>query len=113
MIDSYAFGRMAINGKDYSKDLIIYPDGQIQDSWLRKEGHILFFEDISRLIDSKPEVIIAGTGAYGIMKPGEGLAAQLKGKGITFYALPSKRAMELFNQLFKEKKTGACFHLTC
>lgn len=46
MIESYTFGRMTVNGKHYSADLIIYPNGRLQDSWWRKEGHRLQLADI-------------------------------------------------------------------
>ena len=36
-IESYEFGRMAIDGKAYTKDLILLPD-RILDGWWRQEG---------------------------------------------------------------------------
>ena len=113
MIDSYSFGNIIIDGKKYTKDVIIYPDGRIQGSWWRKEGHKLCAEDIADLIDCAPELIIAGTGAYGIMKPEAKLEEVLKDKGIEFRALPSEKAVDEYNRLCGEKKVGACFHLTC
>jgi hypothetical protein len=113
MIDSYSFGNIVIDGKKYTKDVIIYPDGRIQGSWWRKKGHKLCVEDIADLIDYAPELIIAGTGAYGIMKPEVGFAELLYDKGIEFQALPSGNAVKEYNRLCGEKKIGACFHLTC
>lgn len=113
VIDSYSFGTIVIDGKEYTKDVIIYPDGRIQSSWRRKDGHTLCAEDISDLIDYAPELIIAGTGAYGIMKPEAELVELLYNKGITFRALPSRKAVDEYNRLCGEKKIGACFHLTC
>ena len=113
MIDSYSFGNIIIDGKKYTNDVIIYPDGRINGSWWRKEGHKLYAEDIADLIDYAPELIIAGTGAYGIIKPEAGLEELLNDKGIKFQALPSEKAVEEYNQLCGEKKVGACFHLTC
>jgi len=40
MIEHYSFGRIVIDGKEYTKDLIIYPD-KIRANWWRKEGHKL------------------------------------------------------------------------
>lgn len=114
MIESYGFGRMVINGKVYSSDLIIYPDGQIQDSWWRKQGHCLVEADIVSLIEKQPAVIVAGTGASGLMKPAGELKTLLDHKGIEFIAQPTGKAMEIFNRLRSpDKKVGGCFHLTC
>jgi hypothetical protein len=113
MIERCDFGSIVIDGKRYSSDLIIYPDRHVADSWYRKVGHRLSSDDIEGLIESEPEIIIAGTGASGLMKPEEGLEKQLRQKGIELLPAPNNRAMELYNQLSLKKKVGACFHLTC
>ena len=113
MIDSYSFGRIEINGKQYSSDVIIYPDGRVQGSWWRKSGHRLSAHDIQELIESGPDVIIAGTGASGLMKPDRELEKYLAEEGIEFVVLPSRDATQRYNQLAGKKKVGACFHLTC
>lgn len=113
MIGSYAFGHITVNGEGYTSDIIIYPDGHIEDSWWRKSGHRLCIDDIQELIRSEPEMIIAGTGSPGLMKPEKDLEELLSKKGITFKAMPSNEAMELYNKTYTEKKVGACFHLTC
>jgi len=113
MIDEYTFGRISVNGKVYEKDIIIYPDGQVQDSWWRESGHKLCIDDIHDLIETDLEMIIAGTGSPGLMKAEEELIELLTKKGILFKALPSEEAMQLYNNLYMEKRIGACFHLTC
>jgi hypothetical protein len=113
MIESYSFGRMVIDGKTFSSDIMIYPDGHVRDSWWRKQGHRLSVDDISDLVDCGPQVIIAGTGAYGIMKPDPDLARLLSANGIELIAVPTETAVETYNKLCNEKKAGACFHLTC
>ena len=112
-IDTLAFGSIVIDGNKYTSDLIIYPDGPVVTSWRRKRGHWLSSDDISELIDSQPEVIIAGTGVYGLVKPEEDLQKMLQKKGIEFFPARNKKAMELFNELSSKKRVGACFHLTC
>ena len=46
MIESTAFGVMTIDGRTYTSDLIIFPDGRVQDGWWRKRGHVLGVDDI-------------------------------------------------------------------
>lgn len=113
MIDSCSFGNIVINGTTYTSDLIIYPDGRIVDHWRRKSGHRLSSADIDALIKSKPEVIIAGKGASGLMNPEPNLETLLKKNNITLIAEPNDQAIHTFNSLLDSKRVGACFHLTC
>jgi len=113
VIEAYSFGNMVINGQRYGSDIIIYPDGRIQDSWWRETGHSLSMSDIADLVDAEPEIIIAGTGESGLMKPDVRLEGLLSEKGIEFRTLPSWQAMKLYNNICRERKVGACFHLFC
>ena len=113
MIESFGFGSLVIDGRTYVQDLIIYPDGRIIDSWRRKSGHRLASEDIDSLIALAPEIIVAGTGIHGFMKPDRDLEERLMQKGIGFVAERNHNAVERYNALSKKKKVGACFHLTC
>jgi hypothetical protein len=112
-IEGFSFGSIVINGRTYTTDLIIFPDGHVVDSWWRKSGHKLSSDDIGKLIDSEPEVIIAGTGVSGLLEPEEGLEKMLSEKGINFIHAPNQRAIELYNEVISKKRVGACFHLTC
>jgi hypothetical protein len=112
-IDTLAFGSIVIDGREYTSDLTIYPDGRIVTDWKRKRGHRLTSDDIIGLIVSHPEIIIAGTGIYGLVKPEKDLKKNLQDKEIVFFPARNKKAMELFNGLSSKSRTGACFHLTC
>ncbi len=112
-IDSYSFGRMTVGGKLFTSDLIIFPDGKIEASWWRLEGHRLQSEDIRKLIEVRPEIIIAGTGSSGLMRPSPELEHFLSDKKIRLIALPSREAAEVYNSLLETRAIGACFHLTC
>ncbi len=113
VIESYAFGNIVIDGRRYTSDLIIYPDGKIVDGWWRKSGHLMTPADIAALIDAGPEVIVVGTGASGMLKPERGIDRILLEKGIEMMDAPCGQAMHHFNELSQSKKVGACFHLTC
>jgi hypothetical protein len=112
-IETSSFGLMVINGKEYRSDLIVCPDGRVEDSWWRGSGHRLTADDINGLIESAPEVIIVGTGVNGMLRPAPGLAELLSEKEIELIPLSNQKAVECFNELSSEKKVGACFHLTC
>ena len=93
MIDSYTFGRIVIDGKEYTRDVIIYPD-RVDRSWRRKQGHELAPEDIPEILKFKPETLVVGQSHDGCME----------------IAPETKRVLEL-------AKTGgravAALHLTC
>lgn len=112
-IDAFSFGRMVINGREYLSDLLIHPDGRITDDWRRKSGHRLTADDILDLVQSSPDVIIAGTGVSGEVRPEEDLAAVLSRRRIEFIAAPNREAVDRYNALSSMKRVGACFHLTC
>jgi len=114
MIESSAFGRMAIDGRTYTSDLFIFADGRVQDGWWRRRGHALGVDDILALVDDSPDLIVAGTGTSGRMRPEADLSPFLWEKGIAFIAELTPRAVDIYNQKRTAGLTvGACFHLTC
>jgi len=113
MIESYSFGDMVIDGRRITSDLIIYPNGRIQDGWWRSRGHTLIRKDIQQLVDSGPEMIIVGMGVNGLMKPEPGLDKWIQKLGIQYMAGPNGKAVAWYNRRYSSGKIGACFHLTC
>jgi len=113
LIKEYSFGSIQINNKVYRSDLLIYTNGQVEDSWWRDEGHCLSLNDITKLVADQPEIIVAGTGASGLMKIEKGLTKALSDKGIRLLVMPSQEAMNTYNKLKKQHRVAACFHLTC
>ena len=112
-IESYSFGKIKIDSKKYSADLIIYPD-RIKSSWWRKEGHLLQLEDLEDVLDEKPDVLIIGTGYSGLMKVPEETKNLIKKNDIKIYVARTTDAVKLFNEMQEEKrKIIAALHLTC
>ena len=112
-IGGCSFGTIVIDGRTYTDDLFILPDGKIVKPWRRKRGHQLTMDDLGVLIDSAPETIVVGTGVSGGVKTDKDLNAVLGTVNIEFIAKPNKEAIKLFNRLASEKRVGAGFHLTC
>ena len=113
-IDSYSFGKMTIGGKEFTSDLIIYKDGMIKENWWRAQGHYLFTDDITSVIDAAPEMLVIGTGAMGLMKVSEALLNMCERHGIEVKVSRTASAVKQFNNAKKEGKiVAACFHLTC
>ena len=112
MINSYSFGTITIDNQKFTTDLIIYPD-HINSNWRRKTGHLLVEDDITEILDYKPEVLIIGTGASGLMKVDDKLKDKLKVLGIEFIIKKTAEAVKEYNRIHKDKKVVAALHLTC
>jgi hypothetical protein len=103
-----------IDGKNYTRDVIILPD-RVLDGWWRKESHQLYLEDLTEVfqVQSQPEILIIGTGYAGLMK----IAVEVEEvelKGIKLITEPTKQACKTFNKIKdSERRVIAAFHLTC
>lgn len=111
-IEHYSFGSITVDGKTYTSDVIIYP-GRVDSSWWRKEGHNLHIVDLTDVINAKPQVLVIGTGASGLMKVPKETLSHIESKGIEVHVERTDKAVELFNKLQKDKTVIAAFHLTC
>lgn len=112
MIDSYGFGRMKINGITYTSDLIVFSD-HVKSDWWRIEGHKLHIKDLDEVIKMKPEILVVGTGYYGIMKVLPETENRLKAEGIQLIAEKTRNAYHTYNDLSTSKNVVGAFHLTC
>ncbi|SFM94810.1 Mth938-like domain-containing protein [Thermodesulforhabdus norvegica] len=113
MIEDYGFGHMVINGRKYTADLKIISDRVISD-WWRREGHRLHIDDITDIIDARPEVVVLGTGAFGFMKVPSEVVDFLEARGIEVVVEKTKEAVKRFNGLKEAGRLVAgAFHLTC
>lgn len=111
-ISHYSFGRITIDGKTYTSDVIIYPD-HVDPSWWRKEGHSLDVSDLTDIIDVMPDAIVIGTGYSGMMNVPEETVKFIRARGIDVHVARTERAIEIFNSLHEDKKSVAALHLTC
>lgn len=112
IVESYSFGNIVIDGRRYSSDVIV-TGGEVHP-WWRKQGHRLSIEDLEKVIESKPEHLVIGTGSAGLMIVPESISSQLKKLGIRVYCEKTARAVEIYNELLKSGKTTAfAVHLTC
>lgn len=112
-IDSYSFGRMVIDGKEYTKDVIVFPDHVI-DGWWREQGHYLKKEDLSDVFQYDPDVLVLGTGMSGILHVPEKTIDEIQHKNIKFIPGITENAVHTFNKkLSNDTNAVGAFHLTC
>ncbi|MFQ6086632.1 MAG: Mth938-like domain-containing protein [Candidatus Bathyarchaeia archaeon] len=112
MIESYDFGRITINGRRYSRDVIIFPDN-VKDGWWRREGHRVSLEDLKDVFEARPEVLVIGTGYSGLMRVPQEVKDYMKSKNIELVVENTRRAWQTYNRLCQSRKVVAAFHLTC
>ena len=111
MIEEYSFGKIKIDGKKYTHDMIISSDGI--DSWWRRQSHWVDIGELGEIIDKKTKIVIFGTGYSGIMEVAKEAKEHLEKLGIKVIIEATKKACDTYNKLSKEKGTLAALHLTC
>lgn len=112
MIDRYQFGRMEVDGRLFTADLIILP-GTIRASWRRQEGHRLNLADLEDVFQEDVQTLIIGTGFLGLMRVDKDVHRAAREKGIDLHIEKTKEATVLFNRLAGQKRAAGAFHLTC
>lgn len=115
-VEEYRFGYMKIGGKQYRHDLIILPDGSIIDNWWRKEGHRLGLDDITEILRAKPEILVVGTGFYGVMEVSSEVKKALAERRVELIIQDTRKAVETYNKTISSesrRRIAAAFHLTC
>ncbi|MFQ5621477.1 MAG: Mth938-like domain-containing protein [Candidatus Nanoarchaeia archaeon] len=110
MIESYDFGHIVIDGKEYTSDVIL-DKGSVSE-WWRKTSHNVEPADIEQVATKKPELIIFGNGFSGNMAVPDETVKWLEEKGIKIVVQITKDAVATYNSSKVENKIG-CFHLTC
>lgn len=113
MIESYEFGRMVIDGETFTSDIIIIRD-RAKGGWWRKEGHRLDIDDVSEILQEKPDVLVVGTGYTGMMSVPEETRKFIQSNGIRLEAQPTVEAWKTYNEWLRSgRRIAAAFHLTC
>ena len=69
--------------------------------------------DLTKIIKYKPEVLIIGTGAYGILKVPSDTKHYIESNGIELIINNTRKACDIYNVLKDKKKVVAALHLTC
>jgi hypothetical protein len=110
-IDAYSFGRIVIDGREHTDDVIVLP-GRVVTGWWRRDGHGLVPADLEGVVDELPAHLVIGTGAHGRMKPDPSTLDQLGRRGVRVEVLATGDAVERYSEL-DPATTAAALHLTC
>jgi hypothetical protein len=110
-IAGYRFGRVTVDGREVTRDVIILP-GRVVENWWRREGHELAWVDLEDVADELPSRLVVGTGADQRMRPDPEVLDRLKERGVEEECLQTDRAVMRFAKL-DPANTAAALHLTC
>jgi hypothetical protein len=116
-IDELILGSIAVEGKKYRRDILIFADGTVKK---RKGGFLMFGshkikkQELEDLSQGQPEVIIVGTGTSGAAHIAPEAESWAKGKNLSLLVQPSYDAVTSLNELVEQKKkVAALVHITC
>ena len=110
-IEGYQFGRILVDGREETADVIVLPD-RVVTNWRRRDGHGLVLEDLDDVLDELPGRLVIGTGANGRLHPDPVTLELLRERGIEVEALPTGEAVRRYGAL-DPARTAAALHLTC
>jgi len=111
-IESFTFGSITIEGKNYTSDVVVYPD-RVETSWVREEEHRPQIREFADIVKFEPEILIIGTGYAGVLSIPDQIRNYLISKGIEVRVEKTKQAIEMFNDLHEKEKVVAALHITC
>ena len=111
-IDSYSFGKIVIDGREHTSDVLVLPGGT-RPGWHRARGHDLLPADLKELLECKPSTIIIGTGNLGRLNVPEETQVCVRQQGVRVETLRTAAACKRYNELAKREQPAAALHLTC
>jgi hypothetical protein len=116
-VDRFGFGSIVIQGKKYGHDVLLFPDKTVRQ---RKGGiwkfgsHSIKKDEIQKLAEANPDVIIVGTGTSGKARICADAESFVQEAEVELVVLPSREAIERLNRLVEEgKQVAALIHITC
>jgi len=113
-LGDYEFGRITVDGRQHTRDLIVLPDRVVAD-WWRRDGHSLVMEDLDEVAGELPERLVVGRGHDARLRPDPSVAEELARRGVEMEALPTAEAVRRYNELEARNPAAvaAALHLTC
>jgi hypothetical protein len=112
-INSSEFGEITIEGKTYAFDMYVCYNGELREAKLL-ERHLFSKEELSFLLKKNPEIIIIGTGQYGLVEVSKDVKKITSKRGIELIKASTQEAIKKFNELVeKGRKVVGFFHITC
>ena len=116
-IDSFNFGFIVVDEKQYSHDVIILPDGTVKEragGKGRLGSHTISRSEMETLAKAAPDVILIGTGFQGMARLAHDAEFFKMEPGLDITMEPSPQVVKKFNQHIEDgEKVAALIHVTC
>ncbi len=112
------FGEVIIDGQKYGDVLVITDEIIPRDSELLHKlfgtNHRIADEEIGKLIEGKPDIIVIGAGQSGLLEVTEDAKRKLEESGAEIETYETPIAIGKFNEACNlGKKVNALIHTTC
>ncbi|MCX8125794.1 MAG: MTH938/NDUFAF3 family protein [Dehalococcoidia bacterium] len=111
MIESYRFGEIIVDGQRYTHHVVISSNGVRR--WRTKEGHVLCPDDLADIIKDRPEVVVIGTGKFGLVHVPPAVFDYATSHQVKLVCQPTDEAWRTYNSLVNNTRVTAALHLTC
>jgi hypothetical protein len=116
-INSFNFGFIVVDDKQYSRDIIILPDGTVKDrdpSKGRLGSHTISKNEIDALISEGADTILIGTGVEGMARLAHDAERYVTKPDLNITVLPSSQIVKKYNQHIEDgERVAALIHVTC
>lgn len=116
-IDSFNFGFIVVDEKQYGHDVVILPDGTVKERTHAKGrlgSHSIARSEIETLAREQPDVILIGTGVQGMARLAHDAEFYLEEPELNLTVLPSPQIVKKYNQHIEDgEKVAALIHVTC
>jgi len=112
MIDEHKFGSFVVGGKSYLGDIKII-DEKVH-YWLDRKKHTISYEDMNKILESEPDLIVIGSGNSGYLEMPAEVRDSILGRRIELFIDVNINAVKKYNEaVSKGRKVAALFHATC
>jgi hypothetical protein len=116
-IESFNFGSIVVDEKQYSYDILILPDGTVRERHSvrgRLGHHSITRSEIESLAKGQPDIILIGTGIDGMARLAKDAEFYLQEPDLNLTLLPSGQIVKKYNQYIEDgEKVAALIHVTC
>jgi len=110
-LDATSFGSITISGKKYDHDVYVFWNGTVE----RRVGdHTVPARQTEYMVKKKPEIIVIGTGQFGIVRVLSESEKLARKQNIEVVKARTPQAIGIFNEAMKQgKRVSAIIHVTC
>jgi hypothetical protein len=115
-ITHLSWGHIEVEGGKSYKDAKLYPGGSREWDWNETgTDHVpgIQTSDVEELLNHGARIVILSSGMNEGLRVKPETLERLKNHGVEYHILQTKQAVELYNEMSKNKPVGGLFHSTC